>query len=191
MKKQKLVLIGASTGGPGHLKKLLLGLPKELSVPIVIAQHMGELFIPSFIQQFQSELQAPVFPLNATQNLEQGGIYICEHNIKIGTSLPLCAKTSKNEKTLYNPNVDILFSSAVSISKDVDILAILLTGIGHDGASGLAKLNQNGAMTIGESEESAIVFGMPKKAQELIPNLKMLDLDKIKIELERFTNVLF
>lgn len=191
MKKQKLVLIGASTGGPGHLKKLLINLPKNIDVPIIIAQHMGGMFIPSFIQQFQNELNVPVFALKGSQSLEQGGVYICEHNMKISDTLPLRAKKSNGEKTLYNPNVDVLFDSATSICKDVNVFAILLTGIGDDGAKGLKQLNNHGAKTIGESEESAIVFGMPKKAKELIPDLKMLNLNTIKIELERFTNVLF
>lgn len=187
----KLVLIGASTGGPGHLKKLLSDLPKNLSIPIIIAQHMGKMFIPSFVQQFQNELQAPVYLLSDTMELSQGGIYICQHNTTLKSSLPLRAKPFNSQSpTLYNPNIDILFSSAVPLCRQVSVLAILLTGIGHDGAGGLLELKNAGASVIGESEESAIVYGMPKQALELNPTLKVLHLNDIKIELKRFANVL-
>lgn len=189
--REKLVLIGASTGGPGHLKKLLIDLPECIDVPIVIAQHMGVMFIPSFVEQFQNELKAPTFALNEQRSLDRGGVYICEKNFTIKSSNPLRATPKDiNEKTLYNPNVDVLFNSAVKVCKDVEVMSILLTGIGNDGADGLKNLAKNGAYTIGESEKSAIVYGMPKKAKELNPELRMLELAQIKIELEKFLHVL-
>lgn len=188
--KEKLVLIGASTGGPGHLKKILSDLPAWIDVPIIIAQHMGVMFIPSFVEQFQNELKAPTFSLKEQKTLDKGGVYICEKNFIIKSNNPLRAKPKESsEKTLYNPNIDILFNSATKLCKEVEIMSILLTGIGHDGADGLKNLAKNGAHTIGESEKSAIVYGMPKKAKELNPDLKMLELAQIKIELEKFLHV--
>lgn len=189
--KEKLILIGASTGGPGHLKKILIDLPAWIDIPIIIAQHMGVMFIPSFIDQFKNELKAPVFSLKERKTLDKGGIYICEKNFIIKSNNPLRATPQESdEKTLYNPNVDILFNSAVKLCNEVEIMPILLTGIGHDGADGLKNLAKNGAYAIGESEKSAIVYGMPKKAKELNPDLRMLELSQIKIELEKFLHVL-
>lgn len=161
---KKLVLIGASTGGPGQLKSMLIDLPKDLKVPIVIAQHMGYMFIPSFIDHFDNMLKPPVTGFDDKMSLEKGGVYICRKNSFISTKESLyVSQCEENVKTLYNPNVNILFNSATSICKSVDVLAILLTGIGDDGAVGLANIAKSGGEVFGESEESAIVYGMPKK----------------------------
>lgn len=187
---EKIVLIGASTGGPGHLKELFYSLPKSISSPIIVAQHMGKLFIPSFIEQFRSELQIDVKGISEDTKLDTNGLYICEENAVLSRSSGLYAKPQKEPKTLYNPSVNTLFNSAVSLCKSYEVMAILLTGIGDDGAKGLLELSKAGAYTIGESEESAVVYGMPKKAKELNPNLKVLSLKDIKNELQRFLDVL-
>lgn len=186
---KKLVLIGASTGGPGHLKKIFTSLRKDISVPIVVAQHMGSSFIPSFVNHFKDSLNAPVFSLNGERKLVEGGIYVCGKNMNIISSSPLLIKEREDKDLIYSPNIDLLFSSCVKVCKDVEVMAILLTGIGHDGAEGMLKLYKAGAKVIGESERSAIVYGMPKKAKELNPELEVLDLDEIKLRLERFVDV--
>lgn len=192
MSKPKLVLIGASTGGPGHLKRILKDIPKDTKVPIIIAQHMGALFIPSFAQQFKSELNANVYRIDTELRLDSGGIFICERNTIVSKNLPLRVMLEPTQSpTTHNPNIDILFSSAVNIAKDVSILTILLTGIGADGALGMQELDKAGAVCIGENEESAVVYGMPKRAKELIPSLKMLSLQEIKEKLELFINDFF
>lgn len=188
MIRPKLVLVGASTGGPGHLKKLFKNLEVG-NASIVVAQHMSLLYIPSFITQFGKECDAKVFRVEGKMQL-QGGIYICEKNSEIVPFKPLSAKVCEPVKeTTYNPNVDVLFHSGVEACKFCEVMAILLTGIGDDGAKGLNELYKAGATCIGESEESAIVYGMPKRAKEINANLKMLSIDKIRVELERFLNV--
>ena len=82
-------------------------------------------------------------------------------------------------ETPYNPSIDSLFSSAVECIRDAEILAVLLTGIGHDGANGLSELQKYGAQCIAESEKSAIVYGMPKRAVEINPNITSFALDEI------------
>jgi two-component system chemotaxis response regulator CheB len=89
----------------------------------------------------------------------------------------------------YNPSVDHLFYSAVQLVKSHDILAILLTGIGQDGAEGLSALQNAGATCIAESERSAIVFGMPKRAAELNANIKVMHLDSIIDYIKKFGSV--
>jgi len=86
----------------------------------------------------------------------------------------------------YNPQIDVLFDSAASITEDVQILVVLLTGIGSDGAKGMLALRQKGAETIAESEESAIVYGMPRSACELGAAIKCLSLGAIIDEIIRF-----
>jgi two-component system chemotaxis response regulator CheB len=86
----------------------------------------------------------------------------------------------------YNPSVDHLFNSAVKLCREYDVLAILLTGIGQDGAQGLSDLKDARATCIAESEESAIVYGMPKKAAELNSSIKVMNLDQIIAYIKRF-----
>lgn len=183
--KQKLVLVGASTGGPGHLKRLFKGL--ELNgASVVIAQHMSLAFIPSFISQFDKECAAEVLMLGAPTQLKSA-IYICEKNSEIISASPLTAgMCSPAKETTYNPNVDVLFHSGVQACKFADVMAILLTGIGDDGARGLNELYKAGAKCVAENEESAIVYGMPKRAKEINANLKSLPIGGIRAELERF-----
>lgn len=187
MINNKLVLIGASTGGPGHLRTILSSLQPTLQTPIIIAQHMNAVFISSFVQQFKTELDAPVLNANHALHVNQGGVYICESNCALSPNLPLKLRFNDPcEPTLYNPSVDHLFLSAVPLCKEMDVMAILLTGIGHDGALGLKALYEAGAKCYGESEQSAIVYGMPKRAKELIPELTMLPLSELHSVLQRF-----
>ena len=178
--KPKIVLIGASTGGPGHLKKILSAMSEHFSMSIIIAQHMNGTFIPSFINQFSSELHVPVHAINDQIELKASEIYICSTNSRLKKhSYVLQVEPMPNLETPYNPCVDTLFFSAVEYCKEYNILAVLLTGIGQDGALGLSELQKNGATCFAESEESAIVFGMPKRAVEINPAIEAKHLNDI------------
>ncbi|WP_096016365.1 chemotaxis protein CheB [Campylobacter lanienae] len=184
--KQKLILIGASTGGPGHLKKLLDGITLPSNTSIVIAQHMGKNFVSSFADRLSQELHSGVELLNTKITLKNK-IYICEQNSVILNNQILTANIDQSGiTTTYNPNVNMLFKSAIPICKIVDVMGILLTGIGDDGASGLNDLYKAGAKCIAENEQTAIVYGMPKRAKDINPNLEIGNLDTIKTNLQRF-----
>lgn len=185
MFKNKLVLIGASTGGPGHLKKLLSNVVIGDSA-VIIAQHMDSIFIPSFCNQLAKECNIQAICIENKTQIENR-FYVCKDNTEVSKNLIL--NTRKDIKMPYSPNINMLFNSAVNLCKDIQIMAILLTGIGDDGADGLLKLYENGAKCIAENEESAIVFGMPKRAKEINENLKTMNLTDIKKELERFLYV--
>lgn len=178
--KPKIVMLGASTGGPGHLKKILSSIQPTYNAAIIIAQHMNSTFIPSFISQFQTELSLPVHTLNIKTRLEKGHVYICsQHCHLLNEHQSIQAEPAEQGETPYNPSIDSLFLSALSCIDHADILAILLTGIGHDGAQGLNELQKRGATCIAESEKSAIVYGMPKRAIEINPNISSKSLDEI------------
>lgn len=183
----KLVLIGASTGGPGHIKKLLEGLSLK-SAAIVIAQHMNKMFIPSFCTQLGRDNNLNTQLLSERESILGGKVYILDRNFELTGSLGVFAQPNDEAKTTYSPNVDMLFFSAIPLVRSVRTMAILLTGIGDDGARGLDKLQAQGARCVAENEESAIVYGMPKRAKELNPSIKALNLMGIKKELEEFLN---
>lgn len=185
--KPKIVLIGASTGGPGHLKKILSSLGNSFKGSIVIAQHMNSVFIPSFISQFNSELHLEVFSIDQISELRPSSVYFCPTNCQINKHhFTIAVEPSSHNDTPYNPCVDTLFLSATTFTHDADILAVLLTGIGHDGALGLSELQKHGAMCIAESEKSAIVYGMPKRAIEINPSITVKSLDEIIRAIQTF-----
>ncbi len=114
-------------------------------------------------------------------------MYICAKHCEFSKKdFKLYLEKANGVMSYYNPSIDHLFLSAVKLCKDYDILAILLTGIGQDGAQGLSELKEAGAVCIAESEESAIVYGMPKKAVELNSNIKVMHLDEIVKYIEGF-----
>lgn len=92
----------------------------------------------------------------------------------------------KPDHATYNPEIDTFFKSMVAYTDRFKILCILLTGIGSDGAIGMLELRKKGALTIAESEESAVVFGMPRSADEMGAASKVLPLDKIIEEILHF-----
>lgn len=179
----KLILIGSSTGGPNQLKFLL----KDIDIKntcIVIAQHMSESFIPSFVGQFNKEALSEVCLLKDKEILTNK-IYICQKNTIISGNLTLTAFWN-NQPSSFKPSVDILFNSAVSLINTNKILAIVLTGMGDDGAKSLLKLYKAGVKCLCENEVDSIVYGMPKKAKDLNPNLKPISLKEIKKEIINF-----
>jgi two-component system chemotaxis response regulator CheB len=185
--REKLILIGASTGGPGHIKKIFSSLDPSFGTPVIIVQHMNPVFIKSFVRQFDDELPFGFFLADSRHDIERDTIHICSTHCEFNKrDRYLKLECAKGVISHYNPSVDHLFHSAVQLCREYDVLAILLTGIGQDGAQGLSELQKSGATCIAESEESAIVYGMPKKAVELNSSIKVMNLDQIIAYVKRF-----
>ena len=176
---KKIVLLGASTGGPGKIKEILNEMP-PLTCPMVISQHMQEGFLPSFVSLLNTHSKNLVRLSHECLTLENI-VYICRNSCEIKNNI-MC---ESKRIFPFSPNVDLLFSSAARL-KNVKVFAILLTGIGDDGALGLLELFNKGANCVAENEASCIVYGMPKKAFELNNKLEMLDLKVIKSRLYDF-----
>ncbi|EAJ7142193.1 chemotaxis protein CheB [Campylobacter jejuni] len=179
----KLILIGSSTGGPNQLKFLL----KDVDIKntcVVIAQHMSASFIPSFVGQFNKEAFSEVSLLNDKEILSNK-IYICPKNTILSGNLNIVA-TWKDVASSFKPSVDLLFHSAVSLAKTNKILAIILTGMGDDGAKGLFELYKTGVRCLCENEADSVVYGMPKRAKDMNPHLKPMSLKEIKKEITNF-----
>lgn len=183
-KQMNIVLIGSSTGGPNQLKFLLNDIDFS-NACVIIAQHMSANFIPSFVRQFNQEAKAEVILAGDNELLMQGKIYICQQNSVFGGLLNISLNFSP-EKTTFNPNINLLFNSALNIAHTNNILAILLTGMADDGAAGLFELYKKGVKCMCENEKDCVVFGMPKKAIELNPKLRALSLNEIKKEILKF-----
>ncbi|MCX6053125.1 MAG: CheB methylesterase domain-containing protein [Campylobacterales bacterium] len=177
---KKFVLIGASTGGPGQIEKIISALHPLESTVIVIAQHMVDGFVPSFVNRLRHNSKNPISMAENGALIEVGHIYVCNgHTQIIQQSSQLYFLQKESPKESYNPNINLLFSSFSSFAKAIETLAVILTGIGDDGVNGCNELSLNSAKCITENEQSAIVDGMPSRARAVVANIKATNIDEI------------
>jgi len=175
-----LILIGASTGGPGHIQKIIQALPSDFSATIIIAQHMGSEYIPSFVKQLQHVTTLNVVAVTDQLAVLPGHIYICSLMTRLefaAAGLAFVQKTNEIER--YNPDIDSLFESAALLPRAYKTTGIILTGVGDDGAKGIKALADKGRPCIAESECSAVVYGMPFQAKLLVKNISVKPLGDI------------
>jgi two-component system, chemotaxis family, protein-glutamate methylesterase/glutaminase len=176
-----ILMIGASTGGPPAIQQLLEELGAAPSVPIVVVQHMPLGFTKAFADRLNAHLPLMVREAVHGEPLERGKVYIAPSGLHLrvrskGEELT-AVLTRQPEEAQHRPSVDVLFESGVPIARRV--LAVLLTGMGHDGGQGLLALYSAGAMTIAQNESSSIVYGMPRTAVELGAVCEQLHLSRI------------
>ncbi len=177
----KLIAIGASTGGVETLTEILPYLPGNCP-PIVITQHMPPVFTASFAKRISTLCPYPVYEAAEGMLLKPGMACIAAggRHVKIlrkasGLTCHLSNDPSVNN---HKPSVDVTFDSvAESVGKDT--LAIILTGMGKDGAEGLLRLRQEGAHTIGQNEATCVVYGMPQAADKIGAIVQVLPLPAI------------
>ncbi|MCK9455463.1 MAG: chemotaxis protein CheB [Sulfurimonas sp.] len=184
---QKIVLIGASTGGPGQIERIIQSLPILNNTAIIIAQHMSIDFIPSFTKRLQTLSLNSVNMVDNSTLIQSTNIYIC-HGItsvrKESDGFRFNVESSKQYK--YNPDINTVFNSFVPFIEDVEILAVILTGIGDDGINGCAELALRGVRTITQDEKSSIVDGMPSRARSCVNNIEISDIAEIKEKIRNF-----
>lgn len=163
----KLVLVGASTGGVEALETVLAGFPENCP-PTLITQHMPEQFLISFAARLNRNFAPHILLAEDGQVPEQGCVYIApggeRHLTLKGTPRPKMMLQPGPKQTGHRPSVDVMFSSAVSQASNV--VAVLLTGMGADGAQGMRMLRDNGAFCIAQDQQSSVVYGMPRVACE-------------------------
>jgi two-component system chemotaxis response regulator CheB len=160
----ELICIAASTGGPAAIQRLVAEFPRSMTVPIVIAQHMPEGFTRPFASRLDSISHYKVIEARDGDKVRGKHIYIAPAGfetriIRNGDQLILSVSSSV-ASTSHAPSADELFSSAAKACGE-RTLAVVLTGMGQDGANGAEIIRRAGGHVIAESNESAIVFGMP------------------------------
>lgn len=164
-----LVALGASTGGTIALEQVLVALPEDVP-PIVIVQHMPEKFTLAFAQRLDSLTKVRVHEAKGGEVLERGHVYIAPGGRHMSLVSDAGALTTRvfdaPHVNRHKPSVDVLFNSVAKLVGS-RTLAMLMTGMGDDGARGLLALRQSGAMTVAQDEATSIVFGMPAEAIKL------------------------
>ena len=165
----ELLVIGSSTGGPKALQDILPTLPANLPVPCLIVQHMPSTFTKPFADRLDGLCQVHVKEAEQGEPLKAGTVYIAPGGIHMtyGARGPKgCIELSAEPvSSLHRPSVDVLFLSVSELFRG-QVLAGILTGMGSDGAKGMEQLKKKGAHTLAESEESCVVYGMPRAAVE-------------------------
>ena len=174
-----LVVIGASAGGPAALATILRDLPGDFSAPMVIVQHIDAEFASSMANWLDGQSALSV-RIACERDQPGAGMALiastADHLVFLDSRT--LGYTPEPRDTFYRPSVDVFFESVARQWKG-DVVAVLLTGMGRDGAKGLRTLRNVGALTIAQDAESCVVYGMPKAAVELDAAVKVLPLETI------------
>jgi two-component system chemotaxis response regulator CheB len=190
--KDGLVIIGVSTGGPRTLEDILPLLPADFPFPVLVVQHMPAAFTKSFADRMNGLCQLKVVEVNTPMAVESGVVYIA----KGGADMQLVKRAerlmviSKPESTsyLWHPSVELLGQSVIEHFDCRNVIAVMLTGMGNDGADSFTEIKQRGGKTIAESEETAVVFGMPAELINKGGASIVLPLEKIAPQLLNWAN---
>lgn len=184
--KIDLIAIGISTGGPNALREVFKMIDPHLKQPILVVQHMPA----GFTQEFAASLNN-ICPLTVTEAkdgepivgghvyIAPGGYHMLVEDRALGKFIKLNQEDQRNG---HRPSVDVLFESVAGIYKN-HALGVIMTGMGKDGAAQLAEMRKKGAWTLGQDQESCIVYGMPKVAFEMGGVQKQVPLKKMADEI--------
>ena len=183
---KSLVAIGSSSGGPKALTVVLQALPADFPAPIVIVQHVDEKFSGELALWLDRQCALEVRLAQNGDNLSPGRVLIAgSNNHLILTSNNRLDYTPDPIDQAYRPSVDVFYAS-VAEHWTGEVVGVLLTGMGRDGAEGLLTLKNKGMYTIAQDEQSCAVYGMPKAAAQIGAAEKILSLDDIGPELVNY-----
>lgn len=162
-----LVAIGASTGGPQALATVLSHLPADFAPAILVVQHMADGFIPGLVSWLDGLLALPVVQGESGRRLQAGTITVAPSglNLIVHDRLRVVCEPAA-EKQFHVPGIDASFHS-IATALGPEVIGVLLTGMGRDGAAGLKAMRDRGATTLGQDEATSAVYGMPHAGFEL------------------------
>ena len=165
----ELICIAASTGGPAAIQRLIAGLPRSLSVPMVLVQHMPVGFTRPFAERLNAMSHYTVREARDKEPVRKNHLYVApagaQTTVLRADGGHLLSVLDYDAQSFHAPSADALFESAAAAFGE-RTLAIVLTGMGEDGARGAEAVRKAGGHVIAESNESAVVFGMPRSVIE-------------------------
>jgi two-component system, chemotaxis family, protein-glutamate methylesterase/glutaminase len=175
---RRIVAIGSSTGGPSALLSVLGKLPADFPLPILVAQHIADGFVPGLVSWLDGGSKLKVVAAQDGDRPKPGFAYFAT----TGSNMVIDGGTIRFEPSkegqLYIPSADTLFES-VARSFGERSIGVILTGMGADGAAGLKRMHDKGAATIAQDEDTCTVFGMPRAAIELGAASRVLPIEDI------------
>src|SRR5579872_344930 len=182
-----LVVIGASAGGPAALSTIFSGLPSDFPAAIVVVQHIDAQFAPSMASWLDKKSALEVRIALERDTVKTGVALLASTNDHlVFLDSHFLGYKAEPRDCHYRPSIDVFFQSVVTHWKG-DVVAVLLTGMGRDGAKGLKALRDVGVLTLSQDAESCVVYGMPRAAAELNAAVEILPIDRMA---SRLINVL-
>ena len=180
-KRKKIVVIGASTGGPKALDTILAGLPRDISAAIVVIQHMGTEFISSFVERLQWLTSLRISLAQKDEIIHSGRVLIGP-----GDRNTMILRDGKSKKIGFSREPSVSGTSTIDYTMESaaraygeECVGVLLTGLGSDGTQGMKAIRDAGGSTIAEDQSTCVVFGMPKAAIEMGCVDEVVPLDRI------------
>ena len=165
----RMLVVGSSTGGPPVVERIVRALPASPSFAITIAQHMPAMFTRSLAERLNELSAVPVGMAEPGAPVEPGRVYICEGGrdtmIEGPASAPRFAEAASGAAVFCHPSVDALVGSAAKVF-GARAAAVIITGMGGDGSRGAAELRRAGGTVLAQSEQSCVVYGMPRAVIE-------------------------
>ncbi|SFN71102.1 two-component system, chemotaxis family, response regulator CheB [Formivibrio citricus] len=165
-RSEKLIIVGASTGGTEALKTFLMMMPAECPA-ILIAQHMPEMFTKSFASRLDGLCRIRVKEAEDREVIQPGCAYVAPGHLHLmlgySGAAYVCELSDAPPVNRHRPSVDVLFRSAANVAGR-NAIGVILTGMGKDGAAGMREMKDAGAYNYAQDEKTCVVFGMPKEA---------------------------
>jgi len=165
----KAVVIGISTGGPSTIQEVIPRIPADINTIFFLVQHMPTSFTTSFAKRLDEASMLTVAEASAGTEIKPGHCYVGRGDLHMivyrALNGKLLLRTPTTPETLFRPCVNVTMESVLA-TFGKNTVGVLMTGIGDDGADQMVRIKETGGYTIAESEESAIVFGMPREAIE-------------------------
>lgn len=184
----EIVAIGASTGGPTAIQSIVSKFPGDFPAAMLISQHMPAGFTQQFANRINKLSALTVKEAEHGESVEKGKALICpgDHHAMLNRTKDSITVNLKKSSIsdIYIPSIDIMMKSVAQVYGD-RAMGIVLTGMGSDGKTGMKEIKARGGFTIAESEESAVIFGMPKEVILAGAVDKVLPLEEIPVEILR------
>ena len=187
----EVIAIGISTGGPNALRELFRDIDPMMKQPILVVQHMPAGFTAEFANSLNNICPLKVSEAQQGEKILSGHVYIApgayhmsvEHRLD-GKYIKLSQEAPRNG---HRPSCDVLFESVAKIYQNKS-LGVIMTGMGRDGAAQITEMRKKGAWTLGQDQDSSIVFGMPKVAYELGGVQKQVSLSNMAKEINKLAS---
>ncbi len=190
--KIRLVVVGASTGGPAALHTVIPGLPPDFPAAVVVVQHMPEGFSKPLAEHLARRARLPVFHAASGDKVLPGQVLVAPAGFdfsfrsRAGSGGSAAVVLDRGQGPVapgrFRPSVDGVMMSAAQVFGEV-VMGVLMTGMGRDGARGMAEIRKRNGRTIAEAESTCIVFGMPKAAIDAGAAERIVPLSKIASEI--------
>jgi two-component system chemotaxis response regulator CheB len=159
-----LIAIAASTGGPPALRRVLIDLPRTLPAPILVVQHIARDFTAGFVEWLAGSCALPVKIAKDAEALVDGVVYVAPDNMHLGVTRDRRVRLGEQQPVGgFRPSATHMFESA-GLAFGARLIAVVLTGMGSDGADGLATAHAGGAYVIAQDEATSVVYGMAAEA---------------------------